>query len=174
MKIGNLDIHFDQLSSFFNRKFGLAWLGSCLENAANVDGTVAILRTDLDSFAHFNHDYGHGNGDRLLKEICERVLRIIGDQGVASRIAGDEFVIILPMISLIDATLVAEKIRKEVEQIKIQVDEQMVESVTITIGVACYPQHGKDVTTMLQVADAAILKGKQLKGNMVCEALRIA
>jgi diguanylate cyclase (GGDEF)-like protein len=173
MNIENPEMHRDQLTGLFNRKYGLTELGNSLENAATVNGSVVILLTDLDSYRLHNHNYGHGIGDRLLQEISERVLPVVGDQGVISRTAGDEFLIILPMISIAAAKVIAEKIRKEIEQIKIQVDEQIVKSVTITIGVACYPEHGKDVNTLLQAADAAILKGKQLKGNIVCEASEI-
>lgn len=160
----------DLYTHLFKRNYACAKLEQALENAKINGDSVAVILTDLDRYKKFNDSYGHLNGDILLRMISEKVLAIVGDEGIVSRAGGDEFLIVLPSVSFDRALIITELIRSEIEQLKIDIAGHLVVSVTITLGLACYPQHGDDLNSLLRAADEAVWSGKEARGNCVCVA----
>ena len=160
----------DPVSNLFKRAYAFAKLEQLLADAKTTGDIGVIILTDFDRYKRFNDSYGHDNGDILLQAISETVLEIVGDKGIASRAGGDEFLIILPSASPDEALSVAERIRSQTEQLKVDIVGQLVASVTMTLGLAFYPQHGDDMNTLLRAADEAVWYGKEAKGNRVCVA----
>ena len=160
----------DPVSNLFKQTYAFAKLEQALADAKAVGGVVAVMFTDFDRYKRFNDLHGHDNGDILLQTISQTVLDIVGDNGIVSRAGGDEFFIVLPSVSPDEALSVAERIRSKTEQLKIDIAGQLVASVTMTLGLAFYPQHGDDMNTLLRAADEAVWSGKEAKGNCVCVA----
>lgn len=128
---------------------------------------LAVLFLDLDSFKNVNDSLGHRIGDRLLREIALRLKGILRKVDTISRMGGDEFVILLPEISRIDDTEIVTKKILGVLQRPFIVNEKRL-YMTTSIGVSIYPEHGKDMDTLLQKADTAMYKAKELGGNCCC------
>ena len=115
---------------------------------------------DIDHFKRFNDTYGHAAGDTLLRELGEFLQKRIRIEDIACRYGGEEFTLILPDASLEAAQQRAEELRQAVRQLQLQAG-QAHEVVTLSLGVAIYPQHGRTIETVLQAADSALYRAKQ-------------
>ena len=124
-------------------------------------GNLCLLMMDIDGFKSFNDEFGHLEGDALLKEISMMIYLNLREVDVLCRYGGDEFVIILPGTDKEGAILVAEKIRKCIENAKFQ------KSVTLSIGIA---QHKDRMTRqdLTNKADNALYQAKGQGKNRVC------
>ena len=121
---------------------------------------VGLMILDLDRFKEVNDTLGHHNGDLLLKEIGERLRAAVRESDSIARLGGDEFGVLLRKISGADgASTVAEKIRRTLRE------PLTLEGVTLdlgaSVGIALFPDHGRDVETLLQRADVAMYLAKE-------------
>jgi diguanylate cyclase (GGDEF)-like protein/PAS domain S-box-containing protein len=120
---------------------------------------IALMFLDLDRFKNINDTLGHGCGDTVLNTIAERLQQNIRNADTASRIGGDEFVVLLSDIEHPDdAALVAGKLLEQIGK-PFEVDGHLLE-ITPSIGIAIYPEDGEDVDTLLKHADAAMYHAK--------------
>ena len=128
--------------------------------AAQRDGRhLALLFIDLDRFKPINDTYGHAVGDQLLAAIARRIEGAIRESDTAARIGGDEFVVLLRSVENGDgALIVAEKIRKAIGKPYVIDGHPM--TISCSIGVALYPQHGHDEITLAKNADDAMYRAK--------------
>lgn len=114
---------------------------------------------DLDKFKPVNDTYGHAVGDQLLKEVATRLLDCVRESDTVSRIGGDEFVILLSTIeSESDATLVAGKVLNALSQ-PFELSGLGL-SISSSIGIAIYPEHGGDEVQLTRHADIAMYHAK--------------
>ena len=118
----------------------------------------AILYIDLDHFKEINDVYGHGAGDSLLKEVTQRIQMQIRKQDTLSRIGGDEFVLMLDAIECEAAAHTAQKLVSILTAPYFVNDVEM--NISASIGLALYPDHGKDFETLLKYADVAMYYSK--------------
>jgi diguanylate cyclase (GGDEF)-like protein len=121
---------------------------------------VGIIMIDLDHFKRFNDAYGHEAGDGLLRLVGNTLQRSIRADDIACRYGGEEFTLILPEASLIDAAQRAESVRESIKALTMEYRRQHLESVTASAGVAIYPDHGPTGNTVLRAADAALYQAK--------------
>jgi diguanylate cyclase (GGDEF)-like protein/PAS domain S-box-containing protein len=119
----------------------------------------AFLFIDLDRFKPINDLYGHGVGDQLLQEVATRLVRCVRDEDMVGRLGGDEFVIMLPHISGQRATTVAQHILDALSN-TFQIGTQDL-SISASIGISHFPEHGTDVDTLIHAADLAMYQAKQ-------------
>ncbi|MEO6365383.1 MAG: EAL domain-containing protein, partial [Luteimonas sp.] len=120
----------------------------------------ALLYLDLDHFKPINDTHGHPVGDRVLQEVATRVRAGVRDDDTVSRHGGDEFVLLLVRLAdPRDAARVAEKLINAIEE-PIDVDGQML-SISASIGIALFPQDGRDAASLTRQADAALYHAKQ-------------
>jgi len=120
----------------------------------------ALLYLDLDFFKHINDSLGHPVGDKVLQEVSQRLVAGVRDDDTVSRQGGDEFVLLLTRLAdPRDAARVAEKLIRSIEQ-PIVVDGQDLH-VSASIGIALFPQDGRDVTTVMKQADTALYFAKE-------------
>jgi diguanylate cyclase (GGDEF)-like protein len=122
---------------------------------------------DIDHFKHFNDTFGHAAGDALLRGIGNMLQTEMRGGDLACRYGGEEFTIILPRTDLQQAAEVAEKLRQKTKRLQIQVDGATVGEVTVSLGVAAYPQHGATWEDVLHAADMALLQAKQTRDRTV-------
>lgn len=129
--------------------------------------TLSLMFMDLDNFKDINDTFGHATGDRVLKEVADRIQDCLRESDTAARMGGDEFVVLLPTIEAPeDAMLVAEKIRHAVCQPIAMGDHNL--NISTSIGIAVYPEHGSQEDALFKNADTAMYHAKDSGRNMVC------
>ncbi|WP_341937876.1 putative bifunctional diguanylate cyclase/phosphodiesterase [Marinimicrobium sp. C2-29] len=156
--------HYDQLTGLANRVLMLDRLNVALESANRNHHKCALLVIDLDHFKNVNDSLGHSIGDNLLKESAGRLTGCIRGGDTLVRMGGDEFVVILPKIDTArDAQQVAEKIVQQFERPFTIIGKNY--RVTASVGIAFYPDDGKNPHLVLRNADLAMYKAKDLGRN---------
>ena len=163
-KIWNL-AYFDSLTNLPNRRMLLDRLTQALLRAKRYQNSLAVMFLDLDYFTTINDSLGHDVGDELLKEVSVRLSACVRTGDTVSRHGGDEFIILLPEITLPeDAALVADKIIKTIN-LPIQIAEHTLK-VSTSIGIATYPVNGSDdIQDLLKKADSAMYAAKDAGRN---------
>jgi diguanylate cyclase (GGDEF)-like protein len=135
-----------------------------LAHARRHDKTAAVLFIDLDNFKQVNDGLGHEVGDGLLKVIASRLRACVRGDDFIARIGGDEFCVLLQDIAdPREAAAVAQKLIHELGK-SYGIDQHEVHS-GASIGIACVPQDGQDVATLLRLADAAMYRAKEAGRN---------
>ncbi len=127
---------------------------------------LSVLMIDLDHFKQCNDTYGHLVGDIVLKEIARIMKGYVRQVDLIGRYGGEEFVIALPDTDRNSAIAVAERIRQEVERHKFRAYDETI-TMTISIGIATYPDNGDDVQMLIDKADQALYKAKEEGRNRV-------
>ncbi len=143
----------DPLTGLFNRRFMEESLVREVLRAARNQGPLGVIMIDLDGFKSFNDTFGHDAGDTLLREFGFLLRNTI-------RYGGEEFTLILPEATL-EATLErAEQIREEIKRLKVLHRDQDLGQVTVSLGVAVFPNHGTTGEALLRAADTALYRAK--------------
>lgn len=177
--------YYDSLTNLPSRPLFLDLLNREIENAKRTGKSVAVFYFDLDEFKKINDSFGHSAGDELLVSIGKRLKSCLRPNDIISRanglinedqkhtenylarIGGDEFTFIIPDISDKKITTrIAERILKLFEESFKIADREMF--ISTSIGIAFYPDDGKDVETLLKNADAAMYKAKETGKNTFC------
>jgi diguanylate cyclase (GGDEF)-like protein/PAS domain S-box-containing protein len=149
----------DTLTDLPNRTLLYDRLEHAILAAQRHDDPLALLLMDLDRFKEVNDTFGHHYGDLLLQQLGPRLESALRESDTVARLGGDEFAALLPATDQLGATSVAEKLLAAIEQ-PFVLDGQSFE-VRASIGVALYPTHGDDATTLLQRADVAMYLTKR-------------
>lgn len=149
----------DPLTGVVNRR----GLDAAIEKLMQTAQSVAVVMVDVDHFKSVNDKYGHTVGDEVLKAISTLIMDQARREDIVARIGGEEFVILLPETELERARKFAERLRSTVEQTRFD----NAGTVTISLGVACYPTHGTDVNDTLDLADVALYRAKAAGRNCV-------
>jgi diguanylate cyclase (GGDEF)-like protein len=125
-----------------------------------------VLMIDSDSLKEVNDAHGHDAGNRLLRLAVDCIQRQLRQTDLIARYGGDEFVVLLPETPCSGAAGVAERIRKSIESTPLVTREKQL-ATTVSIGIACYPNHGVDFETVLEKADHAMYASKSGGKNRV-------
>ncbi|MCK0507884.1 CHASE domain-containing protein [Aromatoleum anaerobium] len=164
-RIAHLATH-DVLTGIPNRLMFSQQLTHAVDQARRYGHRFALLFVDLDHFKRVNDELGHHAGDQLLREAVRRMQHAVRSSDMLGRRGGDEFVVLLPEIeSGHDAAVVAEKIRLALEQ-PFVVDGKEA-SISSSIGIALYPDHGADEDALMRHADEAMYRAKGEGRNRV-------
>jgi diguanylate cyclase (GGDEF)-like protein len=150
----------DQLTGLPNRTLFLDHLHSALARAHREKTSLAVLYLDLDDFKQVNDIHGHTVGDQLLQEMARRMTRCVRESDTVGRIGGDEFIVLLDGIRQPgDADMVTGKILAALSAPYEHPRATL--RVTASIGVALYPEHGRDGDELIQHADNAMYQAKK-------------
>ena len=150
----------DPLTALPNRLLFNEKVEAAIKEADKNNGMVAVLFCDLDSFKDVNDSLGHPLGDELLQQAAERIQNVIRNDGVLARLGGDEFTVLLEgRIDSKEIELVAEHILRSFRQ-SFFIDGYEIYS-TVSIGISLYPDHGRDVISLIQHADVAMFEAKE-------------
>ncbi len=150
----------DELTDLPNRTLFGELLGHAIETAKRHDRRCAVLFIDLDRFKIVNDSLGHEAGDLLLQEVAARLRTCVRDAGVVGRLGGDEFVVLLEDLEGTEAASeVARQILVSMHAPLTVMDHEC--RVTVSIGVATYPQDARDATTLMKHADMAMYLAKE-------------
>jgi diguanylate cyclase (GGDEF)-like protein/PAS domain S-box-containing protein len=156
--------HHDTLTGLPNRAMFADRAREAVAHARRHDKTAAFLFLDMDNFKQVNDSLGHEVGDGLLKVMASRLRASVRGDDFVARIGGDEFCVLLQDIAEPhEAAAVAQKLLAELSK-PCQVGEHEVSS-GASIGIACVPQDGDEVGTLLRFADHAMYRAKQLGRN---------
>ncbi|WP_157749203.1 GGDEF domain-containing protein [Jatrophihabitans sp. GAS493] len=128
---------------------------------------VAVLLLDLDHFKAVNDGYGHLVGDQAILAIADLLRDELRDYDSVGRFGGEEFVALLPRATAHEAFVVAERIRQEVRNIQLDTEHLPAPTLSLSIGLACFPDHGVTMDELLQAADTALYRAKNSGRNKV-------
>lgn len=128
---------------------------------------LALISMDLDNFKEINDEFGHAIGDRVLASIANVIRKELRQMDMLSRYAGDEFVAIMPMASGNVAAAVGERVRAAVEAQKFAVRTGKTVSVGVSIGVACFPDHGETTEELLTEASRKMQRDKHRRKSVL-------
>ncbi|HWR57996.1 MAG TPA: diguanylate cyclase [Thermodesulfovibrionales bacterium] len=144
-----------------------------IERAGRFEQAISLLIIDIDFFKKLNDTYGHRAGDEVLKKLSCRMVENVRNIDLVARYGGEEFVIILPGTTADGAMLSAERIRKAVEGPSIGVASNDIQ-VTVSIGVATFPEDASDREDLIEKADKALYAAKNAGRNMTCSFRNIS
>ena len=150
----------DPLTDLFNRRYLEETLEREIHRAARLQRSVAVIMLDIDHFKRFNDTFGHEAGDTLLRELGSFLNKQIRGGDFACRYGGEEFALIFAEVSLKDIRQRTEKMREEIKNLSVQHNGRTLESITLSLGVALFPDHGTTGKVLLQAADAALYEAK--------------
>jgi diguanylate cyclase (GGDEF)-like protein/PAS domain S-box-containing protein len=150
----------DPVTNLPNRTLLFARMATAIETAQANAEPLAIVLININEFRDINDTLGHRNGDRVLNQIAERLQLILFKKDTVARPAADEFVVLLPRLAKPeDINLVVRKIAEVLAPVIFVADIPL--DVRTTIGVALYPEHGRDADTLYQHADVALNVAKE-------------
>ncbi len=158
----------DTLTGLYNRRYFMERLRNEIRNAEKKGSNIGLITFDADKFKTFNDNHGHDAGDIVLREIGEAVETSFSNNEVACRFGGEEFNILIPGASIEQTLEAAERLRANVEGLIIRYENYELPRVTVSVGVAAYPEHGRDALELLKAADAALYLAKGQGRNRVC------
>ena len=159
----------DALTGLFNRRYLEETLERELRRAVRKQTPLGVIMLDLDHFKQFNDRHGHEAGDHLLRTLGEFFLSHIRSADIACRYGGEEFVLILPETPLEVALKRAEEIRRGVAGLPVFYRGTQL-GITISVGVATFPEHGHSMDALLRMADKALYAAKERGRNQVVVA----
>jgi diguanylate cyclase (GGDEF)-like protein len=157
----------DQLTGLFNRRYMEESLDRELRRASREDYSLGLLMMDLDHFKDLNDGFGHAAGDLMLRAVGDFLGSSVRGDDVACRFGGEEFVVILPRASLENTRRRAEALREGMKGLQLEPSGPLRLKVTISIGVACAPEHGETREQLVHAADVALYRAKTLGRDRV-------
>ncbi|MBF0500893.1 MAG: diguanylate cyclase [Candidatus Riflebacteria bacterium] len=159
----------DSITKLYIHRYFQLRLDEEVKRSRRYNSTLTLLMCDIDNFKHINDNYGHQQGDTILKEISMILRKNIRSTDIAARYGGEEFVIILPETTQSDAKIVAERIRRDVAKFEFPslVADHAPIHTTISIGVAGFPLNANDKDELIRKADSSMYKAKDSGRNKV-------
>lgn len=159
----------DPLTGLYNRRFMEESLQREFALARRQGTPISLLMLDIDNFKQFNDTYGHEAGDFLLKELALLLKQEVRSSDISCRYGGEEFVVIMPGAALKQGLQRAERLCDLFARKHFNFQGQRLQS-TVSIGVACYPHHGKTWQDLIKAADQAMYAAKAAGKNCVRSA----
>jgi len=160
----------DPLTGLFNRRYMEEELQREIHRAQRTQQPLAVLMADVDHFKRFNDAYGHPAGDQVLEAIAGVLQSRTRGGDIVCRYGGEEFAVVLTDTNLEDAARRAEMMREEVRTLEVLHAGKSLGPVTISWGVAGFPEHAAKPGDLLRAADAALYQAKQMGRDRVVAA----
>ena len=154
----------DELTGTFLRRYVLDRFFESLLRANKFNSPLSFLMIDVDDFKKINDSYGHLVGDAVLKEVAARIMSTAREVDLVGRYGGEEFCVILLDTDKEGAKMAAERICSVVSEKPIIAYNESL-AVTVSVGVASFPDDGKDPYTIIEVADRALYQAKKTGKN---------
>jgi diguanylate cyclase (GGDEF)-like protein len=157
----------DVLTGLYNRRYMLETCRREFSRAARTGESVSVLSIDIDHFKKYNDNHGHDAGDLVLRAVGNCLETTFRNEDVPCRFGGEEFIVLLPGADAALAARRAEQIRSKVEAIVVRYIEKNLPKITISIGVAVFPEAGDNPQLVLKAADEALYRAKENGRNRV-------
>ncbi len=153
----------DDLTGLYNTRYFYTALEKEIERSQDLDYPFSIIIFDIDDFKKYNDTYGHLAGDQLLEELAGLMIKKCRSTDIIARYGGEEFVIILPETEYDGAVLVAERLRKSVKKHSFKINKKEKKGkVTISLGIATYPEDATNVKDLVNAADINLYGEKRI------------
>lgn len=165
-KLQYLSTH-DPLTGLYNRMNLEVQLAEETHRATRYDHALSIFMLDIDRFKRINDAYGHLEGDVVLQCLAKTLEQTIREEDFASRYGGEEFVITLPETPLNKARELAERLFDEISGLRVPLSNGNEINITVSIGIATFPDHAESWVALLEAADKAMYKAKQAGRNQI-------
>jgi diguanylate cyclase (GGDEF)-like protein len=156
----------DDLTKLYNYRYLKQYLDAEVKRCLRYKKKVSLLFIDVDGFKRVNDTFGHLVGSLALSEMGQVLRKILRETDVVGRYGGDEFVVVLPETPLNGALVIAERIRKKVEDYEFVAQDLSIH-LTISLGVANCPKHTLTAEGLIKKADAAMYRAKELSKNSI-------
>jgi two-component system cell cycle response regulator len=160
----------DPVTQVSNHRYFQEHIRKEIDRTVRHQRPLAMVMIDVDHFKSFNDHYGHPEGDRLLRSVAERISVNVRAIDLVCRYGGEEFAVIMPDTTLPEAQVVAERVRKSLETEPFVGPFERPAFVTVSLGVAGYPQHGEDAPAIIGAADRALYQAKRQGRNQTVVA----
>jgi len=160
----------DPLTGLHNRRYLEDSLIRELARAKRKTQPLSIILLDIDHFKRVNDTFGHGAGDMVLRRLGLVLQAYVRESDIACRVGGEEFSVLLPEGPLQIATQRAEDIRKAVNELTLKHEEKDLGTVTVSAGVATFPDHGTTADALIRAADQVLYDAKHKGRNRVVSA----
>ena len=160
----------DSLTGLFNRRYMDEYLIQELGRAQRAKRQISIVEMDIDHFKRINDTFGHSAGDTVLKEVGSILRAHVRDSDVASRIGGEEFLLILAESPLRFAAQRAEDIRGAIHEMSLEYEDVSLGQITASFGAAVYPDNGRTADALFRAVDEALYSAKHAGRNRVVSA----
>jgi len=154
----------DEMTKLYNHRYFQQRLDKELQRCDRYQSHLSLIIIDVDHFKAFNDTYGHQEGDRVLKTVASLIEDNIREIDIAARYGGEEFTVICPEKNTDGAIVPAERIRKAIEQYDFRINGQSV-PLTISTGIACYPEIANNKIDLIKKADLALYYSKKTGRN---------
>jgi diguanylate cyclase (GGDEF)-like protein/PAS domain S-box-containing protein len=151
----------DALTGLYNRRYLEEILEREVRRATRASQSLGVLMIDLDHFKNFNDTYGHDAGDAVLRETGASLTKGIRAEDFVCRFGGEEFVVILPTANVEAACARAERLRLKMKELTVLHQGKSMGMLTISVGVAVFPEHGSSPKELMAAADAALYEAKR-------------
>jgi len=164
-KVQELSI-IDGLTEVYLRRYMMGRMREEVDRASRLGLTFSIAMVDVDYFKQCNDKYGHLVGDAVLKKIAERLKGSVREVDMVTRYGGEEFCIMLPDTSKKLALAVSERLRRSISEAPIRAFDEEIR-VTVSVGIATYPENGQNADILIEKADTALYKAKRNGRNRI-------
>lgn len=164
----------DPLTGLFNRRYLEESLERELHRCDRAQQSLGIIMLDVDHFKSFNDTFGHSAGDAVLRELGQFLQSHIRKSDIACRYGGEELTLILPEASVEIVLERAQAIREGVKRLAVQHRRQLLGTISLSLGVAMFPEHGVTAEGVLRAADCALYRAKQSGRDQVIVSNQIA
>jgi diguanylate cyclase (GGDEF)-like protein/PAS domain S-box-containing protein len=158
---------YDPLTSLYNRRYFFEILERDLQLAVRRREPMSLMMFDLDHFKNVNDTWGHLYGDAVLQAVASLIKSQIRSEDIACRYGGEEFAAFFPQLPLDGALKRAEQIRQGISELAITIEGQKITGISISAGVAAFPDHGHAGLALLRQADQALYRAKANGRNRV-------
>ncbi len=157
----------DALTGIANRRHFEWRLSEEVERARRYKYPLSALLLDLDHFKQVNDNYGHQIGDIVLQQVAQRLKSSLRRTDFLARYGGEEFVVLAPQTPAERAIILGERLRQVIAESPITVSDDLQIRITLSVGIAVFPDHAQNESELIGAADAALYKAKQMGRNRV-------
>ena len=158
----------DGLTGLYNHRTFYTILNDRIKHANRYKHNVSLIMLDIDHFKGVNDTYGHQAGDRILRGLSDRLMERVRSTDSVCRYGGEEIMVILPETELHHAQEIAEDLRLLIEKDTFDIGNDQNINITVSIGVTTYPEHAKEIPSLVSHADTALYHAKKSGRNQVC------
>jgi len=157
----------DSLTGLYNRGYFQDTLSGEMSRSRRYDTEFSILFLDLDDFKNVNDTLGHLAGDFVLKKVANLIISEKREEDVVARYGGEELVVILPETNKVNTIIKAERIRKKIQDMPLVFDGKKID-ITVSGGIASFPQDALEADRLINCADQALYRAKAEGKNRIC------